>query len=118
MTTYTGGCHCGRVAFDIETEGPITKAMECNCSICSKRGYLLAFFPAARVHMHTPDSHLSTYTFNKQVIQHRFCPVCGVASFIQGKGHQGSGMYAINVRCLDGVDLHALKIEPFDGRSR
>jgi hypothetical protein len=117
MTTYTGGCHCGKVAFDIETDAPIAKAMECNCSICSKRGYLLAFFPAAQVRMHTPDSHLSTYTFNKHVIEHRFCAVCGVAPFARGKDHHGNDMYAINLRCLDGVDPHVLEIQPFDGRS-
>ena len=118
MTTYTGGCHCGRIAFEVETEGDIAQAMECNCSICSKRGYLLAFLPATGVRLHTPEADLSTYTFNKHVIRHQFCPVCGVAPFGRGKDPHGNETYAINVRCLDGVDPHALQIQPFDGRSR
>lgn len=114
---YTGGCHCGRVAFEIETEAAIDSALECNCSICSKRGYLLAFLPAAQVRLRTPDSDLSTYTFNKHAIRHQFCPVCGVAPFGRGADAQGNETFAINVRCLEGVDPHALKLRPFDGRS-
>jgi len=115
---YEGSCHCGRIAFDVESDGAIEQAMECNCSICSKRGYLLAFVPAARVHLRTPDADVSTYTFNKHAIRHVFCPVCGVAPFGRGKDGDGNETFAINVRCLDGVDPHALRIQPFDGRSR
>ncbi len=112
---YMGGCHCGRIAFEVDTE--IKQVIECNCSICSKRGYLLAFVPAAQVRLHTPESDLSTYTFNKHVIRHHFCPVCGAAPFGRGIDGNGNEMFAVNVRCLDGVDPHALEIQPFDGRS-
>jgi hypothetical protein len=114
---YTGGCHCGRIAFDVETPEPIAEATECNCSICSKRGHLLAFVPASRVNLRTPESDIATYTFNKHVIRHQFCPVCGIAPFGRGADARGNEMFALNVRCLEGVDPHGLKIHSFDGRS-
>jgi hypothetical protein len=112
--SYKGGCHCGRVAFEVD--GEIDQVIECNCSICSKRGYLLWFVPRADLHLGTPESNLSTYTFNKHRIQHRFCPVCGVAPFGVGSDGKGNEMAAMNVRCLENVDLSDLKIVPFDGR--
>ncbi|GAA0710098.1 GFA family protein [Dokdonella soli] len=115
--TYTGGCHCGRVAFEVETDTEISSAMECNCSICSKRGHLLTFVPAAQVRLRTPETDLSSYTFNKHAIRHRFCTVCGVAPFAHASDRQGNPMFAINVRCLEGVDPQALEIKQFDGRS-
>ena len=115
MQNYTGSCHCGRIAFDVEAD--ISKAMECNCSICSKQGYLLAFVPGAQVNLRTPEADMSTYTFNKHRIRHQFCPVCGVAPFGRGQDGKGGEMFAINVRCLEGMDPHALEIERVDGRS-
>lgn len=114
---YEGSCHCGRIAFDVETEAPITQAMECNCSICSRRGHLLAFFPEAQVTLRTPEADIATYTFNKHVIRHQFCPVCGVGPFGRGVDRQGQAMFAVNVRCLEGIDPHALQIQSIDGRS-
>lgn len=113
--TLTGGCHCGRIAFEVDAQ--IDKVVECNCSICSKRGSLLAFVPAAQVRLHTPDADMATYTFNKHAIAHRFCPVCGVAPLAQGTDASGAAMVALNVRCIDGIDPAALEIQAFDGRS-
>ena len=114
---YTGACHCGRITFEVRSEAPIDKAMECNCSICSKRGYLLAFVPAAQVRVHAPEADIATYTFNKHHIRHQFCPVCGVAPFGRGADRDGNETFAINLRCLDGVDPRTLEIQAFDGRS-
>jgi hypothetical protein len=113
--TYKGGCHCGKIAFDVE--GDIDQVIECNCSICSKRGYLLWFVPRANLHLQTPISELSTYTFNKHHIQHHFCPTCGVAPFGTGSDGKGNEMAAMNVRCFQGVEPTKLKIVPYDGRS-
>ena len=113
---YHGGCHCGQIAFDVEAQ--IGKVIECNCSICSKRGYLLAFVPAEQVVMHTPDADMSTYTFNTHRIRHHFSPVCGVGPFGRSTDPSGIDMFALNVRCLDGVDPQAQETQPFDGRSR
>jgi hypothetical protein len=112
---YTGGCHCGKVAYEVE--GEIDQVTQCNCSICSKRATLLWFVPRANLRLSTPESELSTYTFNKHHIQHKFCPTCGVAPFALATNRDGQPMAAMNARCLEGVDPASLKIMPFDGRS-
>ena len=112
---YTGSCHCKQIAFAVE--GDLQQVMECNCSICSKRGALHWFVPRDRLTLATPESALSTYTFNRHRIQHRFCSQCGCAPFAESHDANGVAMAAVNARCLDGVDLTGVKRIPFDGRS-
>ena len=112
---YTGSCHCGQVAFEVE--GELKQVMDCNCSICSRKGSLLWFVPRSRLRLLTPEQHLASYSFGKHAIQHRFCPRCGIHPFGEGADPAGNPMAAINVRCLDGVDLAALPVEHFDGRA-
>ncbi|MFT3812573.1 MAG: GFA family protein [Acidovorax sp.] len=112
---YHGSCHCGRIAFDVE--GDLTQALACNCSICSRKGSLLWFVPRTQLHLRTPEDRISTYTFNKHVIQHRFCPVCGIHPFGEGKGPDGQPMAAVNVRCLEGIEIDQVPITHYDGRS-
>jgi hypothetical protein len=112
---YRGSCHCGRVAFEVE--GSPDSALSCNCSICSRKGSLLWFVPRDRLRLLTPEENLATYTFNRHVIQHRFCPTCGIHPFGEGQDPAGNRMAAINVRCLEGVDIAALPVQHFDGRS-
>jgi hypothetical protein len=99
-------------------EGELAQAIECNCSHCSRKGYLLWFMPREQLKLSTPESELSTYRFNKHVINHHFCASCGCAPFASGTDPQSQATAAVNVRCLEGVDLTALKRMPFDGRSR
>jgi len=113
--TYAGGCHCGNVRYDVTME--LGEVMQCNCSICSKTGALLAFAPAAQFQLRSGEGRLSDYQFGKKRIHHLFCPTCGIRSFARGTGPDGKEMAAINVRCLDGVDATALPVKPFDGRS-
>ena len=112
---YKGACHCGKIAYEVE--GDLTQAIECNCSICSKRGYLLWFVPREQLRLKTPEADLATYTFNTHKVKHRFCPTCGCAPFGEGADKTGAAKAAINVRCLEGVEIAALKRIPFDGRS-
>ncbi len=112
---YKGSCHCGSVAFEVE--GEIKGALACNCSICSRKGSLLWFVPREKLRLRTPDEAASTYTFNKHVIKHRFCPTCGIHPYGEGVDPKGNRMAAVNVRCLDGVDLASLPVQNFDGRS-
>lgn len=114
--SYQGSCHCGRTRYEVQ--GEIGTVIECNCSHCSRKGYLLWFVPRQALQLKTPDSELSTYLFNKHVIEHRFCPTCGCAPFGLGADPQGNATAAINVRCLEGVDLAALKRVAYDGRSK
>jgi hypothetical protein len=111
--TYSGSCHCGRIAFEVD--GTIDQVMDCNCSLCERRGGLLWFVPRSVLRLHTPESNLSTYTFNRHVLQHHFCANCGIAPFSEGE-HKGAKMAAINARCLEGVGPSRLKIVTYDGR--
>jgi len=113
---YKGSCHCGHIAYEIE--GELGQVMECNCSHCSRKGYLLWFLPREKLKLTTPTENLATYTFNKHVIKHHFCSRCGCAPFGHGVGPKGEPTAAINVRCLEGVEISSLKRIPFDGRSR
>jgi hypothetical protein len=112
---YQGSCHCGRVAFEVD--GDLTKVMECNCSHCSRKGYLLWFVPKAKLRLLTPEANLGTYTFNKRVIQHHFCTSCGCAPFGFGVDKSGVPTAAVNVRCLPDVDRSALQVVQVDGKS-
>jgi hypothetical protein len=112
---HKGSCHCGRIAFEVE--GEPTGVMACNCSICQRKGSLMWFVPIEHLHLTTPDENASTYLFNKHVIRHRFCPVCGMHPYGEGTGPDGRAMAAINVRCLEDIDIDALPVTHFDGRS-
>jgi hypothetical protein len=112
---YKGSCHCGQIAFEVE--GEIPEVTSCNCSICQRKGVLMWFVPRQAMRLFTPPENMRTYTFNKHVIQHRFCPVCGIHPFGEAPSPSGEPMAAINVHCLEGVDPLALKVRHFDGRA-
>ncbi len=112
---YKGSCHCGRMAF--EAEGEITQALACNCSICSRKGSLLWFIPRDKLTLLTPDENGSTYMFNHHVIKHRFCPECGMHPYGEGMDPSGQAMAAINIRCLEDIDLSSIPVTHYDGKS-
>jgi len=113
--TYTGSCHCGRISFEVV--GELEKVVECNCSICRRKGAKMWFVPRARFKLISERGDLATYSFNTHRIQHHFCPTCGIAPFGEGTDPKGNEMAAVNARCLDDVDLEALPVHHFDGRS-
>lgn len=112
---YQGSCHCGKIKFEVE--GELKDAMTCNCSICSKKGAVMWFVPRDNLHVLTSEDTAATYTFNKHIIKHRFCPTCGVQPYGEGSDQQGNRMAAINVRCLDDVDVASIPTQQFDGKS-
>lgn len=114
--THQGSCHCGRIAFEVE--GDIKSVMACNCSMCQRKGTLMWFVPRDALRLTTPEENLATYTFNKHVIQHRFCPVCGIHPYGEGTDPKGNRMAAVNIRCLTDIDLDAIPVTHFDGRSK
>lgn len=115
MSTYHGSCHCGRIRFEVD--GELTGAMACNCSICQRKGALMWFVPRASLRLSTPESDTSVYMFNKHVIRHRFCPVCGMHPFGEGTDPKGHAVAAVNIRCLEDVDPDAVPVTRFDGRA-
>lgn len=114
--SYTGSCHCGKVSYEVDAE--IDNVIECNCSICRTKGYLLWFVPRERLALTSGEQELATYTFNTHKIKHHFCQTCGVATFGFGEHPPGTPMAAVNVRCLPDVDLATLQTVPIDGRSQ
>jgi hypothetical protein len=112
---HTGGCHCGKVRFEVEMN--LENALSCNCSICQKRGSLLDFVPESQFKLLSGENNLTDYQFYKKVVHHLFCKTCGIVSFAKAVAPNGQPMVAVNVRCLDDVDLSKLKIHEYDGRS-
>lgn len=110
---HQGSCHCGKIAFEVE--GEFETAIDCNCSLCRRRGSLLAFVEAPAFTLKTSEADLQTYTFNSHKLQHHFCGTCGIAPFSEGTRPDGTPTRAINLRCIPDIDLDGLKIRKWDG---
>jgi hypothetical protein len=114
MITHRGGCHCGRVRFEVMAPAKI-EVSDCNCSICSKAGYLHLVVPAERFKLVSGADVLSTYTFNTGTAKHHFCSVCGVKSFYVPRSHPDG--FSVNARCLDEGTVEAMTVKALDGRN-
>ena len=115
MKSHTGGCHCGTVRFEVETD--LARVIACNCSICSKTGWLLTFVPPEQFTVVSGADEVAEYQFGKKRVHHFFCPRCGIHPFSRGTAPDGRDTRAVNVRCLDGVDVDTLTVTRFDGKS-
>jgi hypothetical protein len=111
--TYEGGCHCGRVRFEVRTSE--TTVLDCNCSICRKKGFLHLIVSPERFKLVGGELALATYTFNTGIAKHHFCRTCGIASFYRPRSHPND--YDVNARCLDGDALEDFEVVPFDGEN-
>ncbi len=112
---FKGSCHCGAIRFTVE--GELTGAMACNCSICQRKGARMWFVPRDKMTLLSGADTMATYTFNKHVIKHHFCPTCGMHPFGVGVDPKGNSMAAININCLEEVDLAAIPLQQYDGRA-
>jgi len=112
--TYDGSCHCGKVRYKATTD--LKQVMACNCSICSRAGHLLTFVAPEQFQLLAGKDAVTDYQFNRMNVHHLFCGTCGIKSFGHGTGPDGKPMYAINVRCLDGVDVCKLQVSQVDGK--
>ncbi len=109
-----GGCHCGAVRFEVEfTENPVVT--ECNCSICSKTGFLHLIVPAEKFRLQAGKDALTTYTFGTGVAKHLFCKVCGIKAFYIPRSHPNG--FSVNLRCLDEAGEVKYSTQPFDGQN-
>jgi hypothetical protein len=109
-----GSCHCGNIRFEVE--GEIDSGLACNCSICQRKGTLLWFAPFNAFKLLGSGENIGTYTFNKHVIHHKFCQVCGVAPYAEGVDPAGNKIAAINIRCIEGIGLDAIPVHHFNGK--
>lgn len=109
---YKGSCHCGAVQFEVEAPERI-EATECNCSMCSKSGYLHLIVPRTKFHLLQGAEHITTYTFNTGTAKHLFCRTCGIKAFYIPRSNPDG--YSVNVRCLDPAPDYT--VVPFDGKN-
>ncbi len=115
MTTLSGGCHCGRVRFEVEA-APDIAADQCNCSICRMSGYVHMIVAKNDFRLLSGQDVLRTYQFNSGVAQHYFCRNCGIKSYYVPRSHPDG--ISINVNCLDQGGIQSLTVTPFDGEKR
>ena len=113
MMIYNGSCHCGAIQFQVEAPAKIECA-ECNCSICSKSGYLHLIVPRSKLKLLQGESSITTYSWGTGIAKHTFCKTCGIKPFYIPRSNPDG--YDVNVRCLDPVPV-GLEIEPFDGKN-
>src|SRR3954471_5634323 len=113
--TYTGGCHCGQVRFECTSD--LAMVTDCNCSICTKKGLHFTFLDPKSFQLRAGEENLKEYLFNKHAIHHQLCVDCGVDVFGRGKKPDGSDVVALNVSCIDGIELSKLKMTTIEGRS-
>jgi hypothetical protein len=114
MVTHRGGCHCGRVSFEVEAPADL-EVVDCNCSICSMTGFLHLIVPKDRFRLLRGAGELTTYTFHTGAAKHLFCRVCGIKSFYVPRSHPDG--YSVNVRCLEPGTVRSTTVRPFDGRN-
>ena len=115
VETYAGGCQCGAVRYSVKAD--LDHTLSCNCSRCRRLGLILAFTPKAAFTLEAGADATTEYRFNKHTIRHLFCTTCGVQSYAEGAMPDGTPVVAVNVRCLQAVDLGALSPRPVDGAS-
>ncbi len=109
---FSGGCHCGKVRFEVDIE--TLEALDCNCSICVKKGFLHAIVERDRFKLTAGTDEMSSYRFGSRLARHMFCRNCGIHAFYIPRSHPNG--VDVNVRCLDG-DIAAFKVTPFDGKN-
>ena len=113
MTTYDGGCHCGRVRFRVRAS--LDRVTYCNCSMCSKKGFLHLIVPPEQFELLSGKDNLTAYEFNTRTAKHTFCKTCGIHAFYVPRSDPDK--IDVNVRCIDDIDLAALSPKSFDGRN-
>ena len=113
LVTHRGGCHCGRVRFEVRAPARI-RVSDCNCSICGKAGFLHLIVRAEHFKLLSGEEVLTTYTFNTGTARHRFCSVCGIKSFYVPRSHPDG--FSVNARCLDAGTVEEMTVTPFNGQ--
>jgi hypothetical protein len=114
MITHKGGCHCGKVRFEVTAPAQI-EVGDCNCSMCARTGYLHLMVPKSRFKLVSGDDVLTTYEFNTKTARHLFCSVCGIKSFYVPRSNPEG--ISVNARCLDEGTVTGMTLQKIDGRN-
>ncbi len=111
--TYSGSCHCRRIAFRVVAD--LADVVDCNCSVCTKKGFLHLIVEKDRFELTCGEGDMTTYRFNTGVAKHTFCRTCGCQPFYVPRSHPDK--IDVNARCLDGIDVASLDPRAFDGKN-
>ena len=103
MRTETGSCHCGAVEFEVDLENGLENVRRCNCSICSRKGAIMAGVPLDRLRVVKGADKLSLYQWNAKIAKHYFCSICGIYTHHQRRSVPTE--YGFNVACIIGIDM-------------
>jgi hypothetical protein len=114
MIEHRGGCHCGRVRFEVSAPAVISVS-QCNCSVCAKSGHLGLIVPRDRFQLTSGENDLVEYTFNTGTAKHLFCRQCGIKSFYVPRSHPDG--VSVNARCLDPETIERIEIHEVDGQN-
>ena len=114
MIKHTGGCHCGKVRFEVMAPAQL-EVSECNCSMCARTGYLHLMVPRSRFKLLSGEDMLTTYQFNTKTAKHLFCSNCGIKSFYVPRSHPEG--YSVNARCLDEGTVEGMLVKKIDGKN-
>ena len=109
--SYRGSCHCGAVQFEAYAD-LAAGTVKCNCTFCAKARNWLVAVKGDAFRILTGEDELAHYQFGSKTIHHRFCRHCGLRPFSHGKPGGGDTFYAVNVACLDDVDVAELADAP------
>jgi len=114
MIKHTGGCQCGRVRFEVMAPAQI-EVGDCNCSMCSRTGFLHLVVKKDQFRLLQGEDALSTYAFNTKKARHLFCKYCGIKSFYVPRSHPDG--YSVNARCLDEGTVTGMTYRKIDGKN-
>lgn len=112
IVTHRGGCHCGRVRFEVDAPAEI-EVLDCNCSMCRLSGFLHLIVPKSAFRLVSGEQDLSEYRFGTGVARHLFCRHCGIKPFYVPRSNPDG--IDVNVRAFDRGSVRHLTVTPFDG---
>lgn len=113
LAKHHGSCHCGRVTF--EFDGDVSIALECNCSICRRKAAIWHGTDDEHFRILTGTDDMCVYRFGTMTAGHYFCRHCGVSTF--SRPRLAPAMWVVNLRCVESIDLSAIRLHPFDGEN-
>lgn len=116
LKLYSGSCHCGCIAFDLDLD--VSEAPKCNCTICAKLGAVWAYASKTKFTLTSCEAKQGHYQFAKKHLHHRFCTACGVESYAEDTAPDGTAAVGINLRCIEAINVDKLSPRPWDGRSK
>ena len=111
---HRASCHCGAVVLELDLPDGIVNPRRCDCSMCRRRGTIVASVPLAGVRVVQGESALKLYQFNTKTAKHYFCSNCGIYTHHQRRSNPSQ--YGYNVGCLEGVNPFLLgEVPTHDG---